>query len=186
MATVLAPVRSKQDVLNEAIGQGVGNFIESGSKAYQNRADEMAIQKAISELPTDAAPRDILDALTGARTYSQQAKQTAITNYLKGSELSQKGTGKLPPFQKKLQEKQAEDYHKATEDKQKLESNLQNLDYVDELIDQLGVTSPIKSYFGSEKAAELEGVAFPLIESIVKLFNPSGPIAEKKFKRLAH
>lgn len=75
MATVL-PQRKN------ALGQGLANFIESGGKAYMNRADESALQKSLANLGQNASARDILDAITNTKTYSPEAKQTALKNYI--------------------------------------------------------------------------------------------------------
>jgi hypothetical protein len=46
----------------------------------------------------------------------------------------------------------------------------------------LGVFGPLKGLLNTESAAELNAASFPLIEPIVKMFNPSGPIATQKLK----
>jgi hypothetical protein len=61
------------------IGKNIGGGFAQG---YTNRSDENAIQKAISSLPQDASPRQILDTITGVKTYSPAAKQQAFQNYL--------------------------------------------------------------------------------------------------------
>ncbi len=68
----------------ENVGKGV-------SEGYQQGADQRALQKAISSLPPDATPRQIIDSLTGARTYNDAAKQDAIKNYMGAAEFEQKG-----------------------------------------------------------------------------------------------
>lgn len=74
---------------DHGIGQGLANLITSGTQSYQNSADESALQKSISSLGDNPSPRQILDAITGTRTYSPQAKQTALKNYLGVSEFEE-------------------------------------------------------------------------------------------------
>src|ERR1700722_417171 len=245
MVTIL-PKENDWSGAFESIGKGV-------SEGYQNRADEMALQKSISSLPPDASPRQILDAVTGTKTYNPQAKQTAFKNYLGASQFAEtkrraqavegnsaakntittnkankeqakedservaadtlidkldiddetkgkfKGNlplqqatdlykhqvtagGKVSAFDKKIQEKQAEDYIDLTKEIPKLQSTVENIEYASKLEKELGVYGPLKGLLNTEKAAELEAVSFPLIEPIVKTFNPSGPIATQKLK----
>ena len=230
----------------EAVGKGV-------SHGYQNRADEMALQKAIGGLGENPTPRQILDAVTGTKTYSPQSKQNLFKNYLGAAEfeelqkknktarelasaknsindaknkamedktnseriaadtlidqlnvepdLKQKFKGNLPlaqasdlykhqitagekltPLDKKVQEKQAEDYIELTKEIPKLQTTVENVKYVEELAKKLGFFGPLKGFLNTESAAELNAASFPLIEPIVKMFNPSGPIATQKLK----
>lgn len=61
------------------IFRGIGSGLTEG---YMNRTDENTLKKAISSLSSDASPREILDVITNAKTYSPQAKQAALQNYL--------------------------------------------------------------------------------------------------------
>lgn len=81
MATVIQTPR-KGESTRQAIGQGIGNFIEKGVEGYQTRADEMALQKAVGDLGPKASPQQILQAITGTHTYSPAAKQNALKNYI--------------------------------------------------------------------------------------------------------
>lgn len=74
MVTVL-PKEDKWGDIFAGIGQGV-------SQGYMNRTDEMALQKAVGGLDANATPRQILDAITGTRTYSPESKQNLLKNYL--------------------------------------------------------------------------------------------------------
>lgn len=74
MVTILP----KENDWSEAFQQ-LGSGVASG---YMNRSDEMAIQKAVSSLPPNASQRDVLDAVTGARTYGTEAKQNWFKNQL--------------------------------------------------------------------------------------------------------
>ena len=60
-------------------------FSQLGSglvQGYTNRADENALRKSIEQLGEDATPRQILNAITGTKTYSPAAKQNMLKNYL--------------------------------------------------------------------------------------------------------
>ncbi|MDE2106824.1 MAG: hypothetical protein KGL39_56940, partial [Patescibacteria group bacterium] len=70
-------IPAKDDWANafRQIGGGV-------AKGYMNRTDENAVKKAISDLGPNATARDILNALTNVKTYGNEAKQQALSNYL--------------------------------------------------------------------------------------------------------
>lgn len=227
------------------------------SQGYTQRSDENAVQKAVSDLGPNASARDILNALTNTKTYSPEAKQKALQNYMGvekfeeakkeaaskqqerqsqavreaaekqnkekqeranakaiinqigsltpeqkeefGNTVSQKTAEemlkndfkaatagqKLTPFEKKIQEKEAEEYIKLSNDIPKLDSTLGDIAYVRQLSDNFGVGGRLANMVGlSKDAAEMESVAFTLIDPIVKIFNPSGPIAQQKLKTI--
>lgn len=81
MVTIL-PKESDWSDAFQSIGQGV-------SKGYQNRSDEMALQKAIGGLGANPSPRDILDAVTKTKTYNPSSKQNLFKNYLGVSEFEE-------------------------------------------------------------------------------------------------
>jgi len=245
MVTIL-PKENDWSEVGQLFGQGA-------TKGYQNRADEMALQKAIGGLGENPTPRQILDAVTGTKTYNPTSKQNMFKNYLGAAEfeelqkknktagelasakntisdaknkatqdkanservaadtlidqldvdpdLKEKFKGNLPlaqatdlykhqvtageklsPLEKKLQEKQAEDYIELTKEIPKLQTTVENVKYVEELAKKLGFLGPLKGLLNTESAAELNAASFPLIEPIVKMFNPSGPIATQKLK----
>ncbi len=87
---------------------------------------------------------------------------------------------KPSPFDKKLQEKNAEEYIGLTKEIPVLESNAKNIDDVEKLSKDLGWRGRLNIL--GEKAAELNALSFPLIQPIVKMFNPSGPIATRKLE----
>lgn len=82
MATVIQGKPSAGRQNTSAITGALGDALKSGWESYVQQHDQSALQSAVSGLPKDASPRDILDAVTAARTYSPQAKQAAIINYL--------------------------------------------------------------------------------------------------------
>jgi hypothetical protein len=241
--------------LGEAFKQAGSNVAQS----FMGRADELALQNALTKLSPTASPREILDAITGVSTYSPAAKQNAIKNYIGAAEFEElkrkaqsaedinkarneilrakedrevkkldderkaaqsivsqldipeeqkevigksvtlkaaedllkqqvKSKGedrKLTPFEKKVQEKNAEEYINLTKEIPKIESTLGDINYARQLSNELGVGGAIAGAVGlSGKAKELEGVSFTLMEPIVKIFNPSGPIAQQKLKMI--
>lgn len=246
-------IPAKDDWANafREIGGGV-------AKGYMNRSDENAVRKSIEDLGPNPSARQILDAITNAKTYSPQAKQQALSNYLGveqfeelkrkskaqeeiasakndiaaakekrelnksaeertntksivnqldlppeqkevlGDTLSQNAAEsllkeqlkpgneeKLTPFQKKVQEKNAEEYINLTKEIPKIESTLGDIAYARQLSNELGISGAALGAAGlSKKSKELEGVSFTLMEPIVKIFNPSGPIAQQKLKMI--
>lgn len=245
MVTIL-PKESDWSEAFESIGKGA-------SQGYQNRSDEMALQKAIGGLGDNPTPRQILDAVTNTKTYNPASKQNLFKNYL--------GAAEFEEVQKKNKDareiKDAENIRKGIEDKQKKEKetaesmalldsselgdeektalrdqveqgklgyravkdlvkpkkadstsafekslskehvkqyveaekaivqsqrNLNDLDRIEELNKQVGPLDAINPF--SEEASELEALGFGVIEPIVKIFNPSGPIAQKKLEQL--
>jgi hypothetical protein len=90
MATIIQEQASRGDLRRNAIGNALGGLIEKGAEGYQNRADEMALQKAIGGLGKDASPQDVLNAITGTHTYRPEAKQQVFKNYLGAKEFEQK------------------------------------------------------------------------------------------------
>ncbi len=70
-------------------GDAFASIGKGAAQGYQDRTDEMAIQKAIGELPKDYTPRQMLDALTNTKTYSNEPKQRAAKNYLEVSQFEE-------------------------------------------------------------------------------------------------
>lgn len=229
-------------------------------KGYTNRSDENAVKKSIMDLGENPSPRQILDAVTNTKTYSPEAKKTALSNYLGhekfeelkrhakaqegigearntiasnketrennkvatertntksivnqldlpeeqkealGETISQKAAedllkqqlkpnkeqeAKLSPFDRAVQTKNAEEYINLSKEIPKIESTLGDIAYARQLSDELGLQGVVTGTLGvSGKAKELENVSFTLMEPIIKMFNPSGPIAQQKLKMI--
>ncbi len=85
MVTVVQGKRKFSNIL----GESLGNAIESGSEGYKNAHDERALQKSIGDLPANATPRQILDALTNTKTYGRESKQAALKNYIGAAEFEE-------------------------------------------------------------------------------------------------
>ncbi len=81
MVTILPKENDWSDAF-QSIGQGV-------SQGYQNRSDEMALQKAIGGLGANPTPRQILDAVTNTKTINPASKQNLFKNYLGASEFEE-------------------------------------------------------------------------------------------------
>lgn len=81
MVTILPKENDWSDAF-QSIGQGV-------SQGYQNRSDEMALQKAIGGLGDNPTPRQILDAVTNTKTYNPASKQNLFKNYLGAAEFEE-------------------------------------------------------------------------------------------------
>jgi len=90
-------------------------------KGYQDRSDENAIQNAVTSLGDNPTARQILNAVTGAKTHSPAAKQNFLKNYMgveefeevKRKHLAEEETNDLKADLEKLK----------TEKKQKQEMN---------------------------------------------------------------
>lgn len=255
MVTILP----KENDWSDAFANIGGGLVQG----YTNRADEMALQKAVASLPENHTPRELIDAVTGAKTYNPQSKQTFFKTALRAREFEEKQKeNKIAQERIRLadEEKKAEKLAKETKEKTELESekndakqlvqyselpdeqkqqliddidagkattksvkeivkpkkeatspfknalakkhvdqyvdaeksiiqsqrNLNDLDRLDELTNQLA--GPL-GYFEaanpfSQEASELTALGFAAIEPIVKTFNPSGPIAQKKLEQL--
>jgi hypothetical protein len=74
MVTVLPKEEGWSDAFRQ-IGSGL-------SEGYIGRSDENAIRKSIMDLGEKPSGRQILDALTNTKTYSNESKQQALSNYL--------------------------------------------------------------------------------------------------------
>lgn len=90
---------------------------------------------------------------------------------------------KLSPLERKLQDKSAEEFIDLTKEIATLDSTLEDINYAEDLSNELGYKGTLWSALGlSQKGKELEGVAFPLIQPILKMLAPSGAIAAQKLK----
>lgn len=237
MVTILPKENDWSDAF-QSIGQGV-------AQGYTNRSDEMALQKAIGDLGENPTPRQILDAVTGTRTYNPESKQNLFKNYLgvaqfeelqknhrnsreereekariaknnatalvDASDLSDEEKAKYnkeiaegnidlnaiktltkpkatktDDFTKGLTKERVKQYVEAEKSLVQSQRNLNDLNKLGKLNSEL--SGPL-GYFNAlnpfdAKSAELAALGFGVIEPIVKIFNPSGPIATQKLKQL--
>lgn len=58
-------------------------------QSHYTRSDEMAIKNALEKLGENPTARQVLDAVTNAQTYSPQAKQQALKNFLGAQEFDE-------------------------------------------------------------------------------------------------
>lgn len=77
MVTVIQE-RDKQNPWAQIAEKGVTNAI----KGVTERSDEMSLKRSVEQLGDDADPRDVLKAIIGTNTYSPEAKQQAMKNYM--------------------------------------------------------------------------------------------------------
>jgi hypothetical protein len=242
----MVTIAPKEETIGDAF-EGFGKGLTSG---YQNRHDEMALQKAVSELPENYTPRQLLDAVTNTNTYGKGAKQDFMKNSLGAQQMEEitrqhkatediakakkiadlekeaktekdriaqiqaldvgddekklltenadatlvkslikkkltKGSEeKLSPFEKVVQQKNAEEWIDLNKQLPVFRDTEANLQHAEELSKKMGITGPLKGLIGTKDATELNAVTFPLIQPIMKIFNPSGPVAVKKLEIL--
>ncbi len=81
MIQIIPAEDQKADAI-KALGGGI-------VQGYQQRSDEMALQKAIGDLGENPTPRQIIDTLTKTKTYNPQAKQNLLKNYLGVAEIEE-------------------------------------------------------------------------------------------------
>lgn len=245
------------------LGQSLGQAAGAG---YVKHHDDSALRKSIEALGPNPSPRDLLNAITQTKTYSNKSKQDLLKHHLgvaefeetkrhamemenaaklkaeatmakklaeqatkdKKAELekndaialvnnsnlpeeqkqvlaNQINEGKLSynaakeisktknekkntvsDFDKIVSKENAKQYIKATQDIVIAQRNLNDLNKIEKLNNDLkgplGMFEALNPF--SEKAAELTSLGFAAIEPIVKVFNPSGPIAQKKLEQL--
>lgn len=171
--------------------------------ALENKELELKTKKAESEIKDkeDKLKKEKEDKEEERKRVKSIVKELPLTEEQKealGDSLSVKAAedlvkehlfpktkdAKLTPFQKAIQQEHANQYIKATEDIPKLQTTIEDIDHVRSLSDKLSKTENFGGQVGinSEQAQEMESKSFPLIEQIVKVFNPSGPIAQQKLK----
>lgn len=222
----------------------IGQDLLGGIESYKERSDQLALQRAVTNLPENATPQQILEGITKTVTYSPKAKQQALENAIgvsKMEELSKqikvkeglerkkvekeredvkaivkqnknlteeqkevlgetldlksatdltkdflKGSNeKLTPFEKKVQEKNADEYINLSKEIPKLQDSVGTIAEARKLSKELtglGMLSA-KAGFTTQTGKQLEGLTFPLIEPILKILAPSGAIAKEKLLR---
>lgn len=192
---------------NLAPGLGTA-FGEGLTQGYEEEVDRRALQNAIGRLPPNASPQEILKTLVGTKA-SPGAKQEVFKNLMGAAEFEQRSrefseskklkeaelkarqdaaAAKPAPkseFEKTYERKLAEEYIKLPEEIAKLDNTLGDIAETEKLSKELGVVDVALAVGGlSPKSKEMEALSFTLMEPIVKIFNPSGPIAEKKLRTI--
>ena len=236
------------------IGKNLG---KGATEGYMNRSDEMAIQKAVGSLEEGYTPRQLLDAVTGVKTYNPEAKQQFLKNAMGVAELEETvrknkvteeanrlqklkkvadenkkeiaetgsskalintsdlpedekkalndqvdaGTLTLPAvkelikpakaapaseFEKGMARENVKTYKKAENDIAVGNRTLSDLNRIDELTEKLsgpaGFFKALNPF--NEDASELKSLGYTAIEPIVHIFNPVGPIAQRKLENI--
>lgn len=182
------------------------NFGEGVAEGYTENHDRQALQNAIAKLPADATPRQVIDALTGARTYSNQATQQAITNYATAAGLEKstrkekadeekfaeekRATNELESHRKRSLDIQENKQDKTKKDINKVGALKSGLLTIKEMKDigkkgNLGIGTGIRKVF-SDEAAKDAGQYEQLGKSLIQL-STNIPIRNRQeFETLAH
>jgi hypothetical protein len=170
----------------------IGESFSSGLvSSYQNRADETAIQKAITALGPNASGRQVLDVLTKTRTYNPESKQKFLSNFLgveKVEELKRQATAN---------EEIARQRNEALTAKAKLKQEIGDAKKVEEenkdINDALTLIDQAKNLSHEQKEnlrnkAKNKEVSFVAIKEVLKEAEPSkeeiGAKEEKKAKEI--
>lgn len=181
----------KQNQANAKIKEGEARTAET---ARHNKAvEEAAANKVNTEITDKQQKKAQANAILDQLDLPEEKKKALKDNItLEAAESMLKDQNKvredkLTPVERKLQEKAAEDYIALNEQIPVLEDTIQNIDEVERIANDLGAfginwLGPLSGLVGTEKAKELEAESFPLIQPIVKMFNPTGPIATQKLK----
>lgn len=98
------------------IGERFAGGLTSG---YMNRSDEMALQKAVQDLGPNASARDILNAVTGAKTYGKEAKREMLMNYMNLAEQESKQSQNQAALKQKEEEFKEQQRHAKEAERQK-------------------------------------------------------------------
>lgn len=188
--------QAKQNLLSNYLGVEQFEELKRHAKATEEEAQakriadqEIAKQKKVtdlndslaliqnSELPADQK-EDLADQVAeGKVSYRAIEKMTKPVKPTKAP---------TNDFQKGLAKEHVKQYVDAEKSIVQSERNLKDLARIEELDKKL--SGPI-GYFNAlnpfnEESAELSALGFGVIEPIVKIFNPSGPIAQKKLEQL--
>lgn len=115
MVTILPKDENSWSDIGERFAGGL-------STGYMNRSDEMALQKAVQDLGPNASGRDIINAVTGAKTYGNESKQQFIKNLVGAKELDESIR------HAKVIEEETKKRNQLTEDSNRLKGELKALE----------------------------------------------------------
>lgn len=117
MVTIL-PKEEGYSEIGERFGTG---FV----KGYQDRSDEMALQKAVQDLGPNASARDIINAVTGAKTYGNESKQKFFKNIMGAEKIdSARKEGELARKQKEAEFEEQKRHATKTEEQKNRELDI--------------------------------------------------------------
>jgi len=189
--------KTKQTFFENALG--VEKFKEAQKQSIAKRElDELkkTLETTKSQQKLDTDKNNAL-LLVDNSDLSDDEKQ-ALREKVKNGEASFNGikevtkpkkvTAKEPTseFEKGISKENVKIYSEAQKDLVEADRSLKDLERVDALGEKLagplGYVKALNPF--NEDAAELNALGFGVIKPVVKIFNPSGPIAEKKLKQL--
>lgn len=183
---------------NNPLGEGLANLITSGTEAYKNRADEMALQNSILSLGENASASDILNAILNTQTYSPQAKQQAFRNRLSVSQFQELQRQAREQEELRRQQHQFDTeiaQAKIAEKNQPGEitdrakaamSGLETLDEMESVGEKgnLGLLSPVTKYLSADTAKDI-GYYEQLGKSLIQLAAPMKITNRQEFEEYA-
>ncbi len=242
-------VLPREETPGQVLGNALGKIGASAAGSYLDRADEMALQKTVMNLPKDASPRQVLDAVTNTRTHNPKQKIEFLKNAMGVAEFEQKERQlnqakaekdkkalqditsahalvdasaiedeakqelkdkiqageislpavkelvkppktvpqqKLSEFEKGVAKENVKRYTEAEKDLIEADRTLGDLERIDELTEKLegplGFFKALNPF--NEDASELNSLGYTAIKPIIKIFNPSGPLAQKKLEQI--
>lgn len=123
---------------DEGWGEAFSKFGQGFTQGAMNRSDQKALQKAIDDLPPNADPRDVLKAVTGVKSYNNQAKQDFLKNSLEVDKYRQhfEETKKKHEMQetkaKEKEQKRVAEEKKAQNDREVADSLIDNANIPEE------------------------------------------------------
>jgi hypothetical protein len=158
----------------------LGKQMEEQAIETERAKKEELLDRYLAEIPEDQLSQKER-ALIKATTLGG-AQSGAITQLLKPpTPQKPEKAPPLTPFQKTQQSLAAKEYEKLKEEIPKLESQFENINYAKQLASELkGPGGFISAAVGGKKATELNTLGFAMIDPILKIFNPVGPIPVAK------
>lgn len=158
-ATRAAP-EAKEKFLNNALG--VAKFEKEKETASKTAAHQQAQEKHQQD---QLAEQNRHNLATEGEKANKPVKPAPLTE-----------------FQKGLAKENVKQYVKAESDLVEADKTLRDLDRIEELNKKVGPLDSINPF--NEESAELNSLGYTAIAPIVHIFNPVGPIAQKKLENI--
>lgn len=180
---------SKQNVFKNYLGVGEYEQMQRKLDIEQGKIKAKEEADALKRETERTQVRELVKQIPNATP--EQIESWGESLSLKGAEnmLAKSLNPKAAPqstFQRKYEEEMAKDYVSLAKELPELRTVKSNLADLQKLSDQVGFFDSAKGLVGlSGPVKEMEGMSFPLIKSIVKIFNPSGPLAQKKLEQIS-
>lgn len=186
--------KAKQEFFKNALGVAEFEELQKKHRADEEYRNTEKMVKEKEKADKLAQEKNDASAIVNSSDLDDEQKQKLLDDVEKGN-ITYKAVKEITKpkkaepestFTKGLSKEHVKQYVKAEEDLVRSQRNLNDIDRVEELIDK--VSGPL-GYFTAanpfnEDVAELTALGFGTIEPIVKQFNPSGPIAQKKLEQL--